>query len=63
VFLPAEDAKGALEQLGKFKTGKGCIYVKKLYDINVAAVEKYAKQPSNTLKRTIVKSVKNISYA
>jgi hypothetical protein len=50
VFLPPEDAKEALEQLGKFKMGKGCIYVKKLSDINIAALEKLCKAAIKYLK-------------
>lgn len=32
-----------LEELGKFKMGKGCIYVKKLSDINQEALNKLVK--------------------
>lgn len=34
VFSGNEEHKHLLENLGKFKMGKGCIYVKKLADIN-----------------------------
>ena len=50
VFLPLEDAEPALEQLGKFKMGKGCIYVKQLSDVNPAALEKLCKAAIKYLK-------------
>ena len=43
VFMPTEDNKHLLDDLGKFKMGKSCIYVKKLSDINIATLEKLCK--------------------
>lgn len=43
VFSPTEDNKHLLEDLGKFKMSKACIYVKKLADINLAVLEKLCK--------------------
>jgi hypothetical protein len=43
VFSPTEDSKRLLNDLGKFKMGKSCIYVKKLSDINIAILEKLCK--------------------
>lgn len=40
VFSPTENNKHLLDNLGKFTMGKACIYVKKLSDINIAALEK-----------------------
>lgn len=40
VFSATEESKQLLKELGKFKIGKACIYVKKLSDINVSALEK-----------------------
>lgn len=40
VYSPTEESKQMLEELGKFKMGKSCIYVKKLADINIAVLEK-----------------------
>jgi len=40
VFSPTEDNKHLLNDLGKFKMGKVCIYVKKLSDINISTLEK-----------------------
>ena len=36
IYSPAEEHKHLLANLGKFKIGKACIYVKKLSDINIA---------------------------
>jgi len=38
VFTGAKEHEYLLEDLGKFKTGKACIYIKKLSDINVNAL-------------------------
>ena len=46
VFSPTRDNKHLLDDLGKFKIGKACIYVKKLSDINISALE--------TLSRTTI---------
>lgn len=35
VFYPSEDNKHLLDNLGKFKMGKACIYIKKLDDISI----------------------------
>ncbi len=40
VFSPTEESKQLLDELGKFKMGKSCIYVKKLADINLVTLEK-----------------------
>lgn len=43
VYSATEDNKHLLEKLGKFKMAKACIYVKKLDDINIPALEKICK--------------------
>jgi hypothetical protein len=43
VFSATEDNKHLLNDLGKFKMGKACIYIKKLDDINIASLEKLCK--------------------
>jgi hypothetical protein len=43
VYSPTEESKPLLEDLGKFKMGKACIYVKKLSDINIDILEKLCK--------------------
>lgn len=43
VFSPTNENKKLLDDLGKFKMAKACIYVKKLSDINIPALEKICK--------------------
>jgi hypothetical protein len=43
VFSPIEENKRLLNDLGKFKIGKACIYAKKLSDINISTLEKLCK--------------------
>ncbi|WP_264520911.1 DUF1801 domain-containing protein [Flavobacterium sp. N1994] len=43
VYSPTEASKPLLEDLGKFKMGKSCIYVKKLSDIHIPVLEKMGK--------------------
>lgn len=43
VFSATEDNKHLLNDLGKFKIAKACIYVKKLSDINISTLEKLCK--------------------
>jgi hypothetical protein len=40
VYSPTEENKPLLEDLGKFKIGKACIYMKKLSDINIPTLKK-----------------------
>lgn len=44
---PANDDKTLLDQLGKYKMGKACIYFKKLADLNLDALEKLSKATIN----------------
>ncbi|HEY1009698.1 MAG: DUF1801 domain-containing protein [Daejeonella sp.] len=44
VYVPTDENKRLLEELGKFKMGKACIYVKKLADINIPTLEKLCKE-------------------
>jgi hypothetical protein len=43
VFCPVEEHKHLLNELGKFTMGKSCIYVKKLSDLNITALERLCK--------------------
>ncbi|WP_317047021.1 DUF1801 domain-containing protein [Chryseobacterium sp. MYb7] len=43
VYSPTEESKYLLDDLGKFKMGKSCIYIKKLSDINIDTLEKMCK--------------------
>ncbi len=40
VYSPTEENEKLLENFGKFKMGKACIYVKKLADIDINVLEK-----------------------
>jgi hypothetical protein len=43
VYSPTKDTEPLLDELGKFKISKACIYVKKLSDINISTLEKLCK--------------------
>lgn len=43
VFVPTEDNQRILENLGKYTMGKACIYVKRLSDINLLALEQMCR--------------------
>lgn len=43
VFTPGNENKKLLEELGKFKMSKACIYVKRLSDINITTLEKLCR--------------------
>ncbi|NUO00271.1 MAG: DUF1801 domain-containing protein [Saprospiraceae bacterium] len=43
VAAPENDNKQLLDQLGKYKMGKACIYFKKLSDLNLDTLEKLSK--------------------
>jgi hypothetical protein len=50
VFAGTEKQVKLLEEFGKFKMGKGCIYVKKLSDINVEVLKKLMEETIGFLK-------------
>lgn len=43
VYSPTKESKHLLDDFGKFKMGKSCIYIKKLSDINIDTLEKMCK--------------------
>src|SRR5687767_14133313 len=43
VYAPGNDNKQLLNELGKYKMGKACIYFKKLADLNLDTLEKLSK--------------------
>jgi hypothetical protein len=43
VYSPTEDNKHLLDNFGKFKMGKACIYIKKLSDISISSLEKMCR--------------------
>jgi hypothetical protein len=50
VFTGAEEHEYLLKDLGKFKMGKACIYVKKLSDINQDVLRKVMKKTIDYLQ-------------
>lgn len=43
IYTPIEENKHLLENFGKFKIGKACIYVKKLSDVSIPVLEEMCK--------------------
>jgi hypothetical protein len=43
VYSAVEESKPLLNELGKYKMGKACIYAKKLSDINIPILEKMCR--------------------
>lgn len=41
-----------LAKLGKYKTGKGCLYVKRLEDVHLPTLEKLVKQSVDYVRKT-----------
>ena len=39
-----------MKRLGKYKTGKSCLYVKKLADLNVNVLKELATKPVNKME-------------
>jgi|SRR5690606_22427840 len=50
IYSGAQGQDELLKELGKYKMGKGCIYVKKLSDINQDILKKLMKSTINYLK-------------
>jgi hypothetical protein len=50
IYSSSEERKELLAKLGKFKMGKGCIYVNKLADIDLSILEKLCKEAIAYLK-------------
>jgi hypothetical protein len=46
-----EPHKELMEQLGKYKTGKVCLYIKKLEDIKLPVLKKLIKASVTTIKK------------
>lgn len=44
IYSPTPESEILINELGKFKMAKACIYVKKLADINIAVLEQLCKQ-------------------
>lgn len=50
VIAPENDDKKLLDQLGKYKMGKACIYFKKLDDLDIGVLEKLSRATIKFLK-------------
>ena len=51
LHVPAEQREDLLPKLGKTKSGKGCIYVKKLSDINLDVLNELIEVSVSSLKK------------
>ena len=51
-----DEAGSLMERLGKYKTGKSCLYIKKLEDIDVAVLRKLVEQSVRKMARRRIKS-------
>ncbi|SIS84751.1 DUF1801 domain-containing protein [Chryseobacterium gambrini] len=51
VFSPTEETQYLLEELGKYRMGKSCIYVKKLSDIHLSVLEKMCRSTIEYLSK------------
>ena len=54
IFTGLDEHKHLLSELGKFKMGKACIYVKKLSDIDKKKLTTVIKETMNYLKKKYV---------
>lgn len=50
ITTPTPENQELLDQLGKFKMGKACIYVKKLSDLNLEILEQICRATIENLK-------------
>lgn len=51
IMLGFEDYSDLLQELGKHTTSKGCLYIKKLSDVNQAILEKLIKESYLKMKK------------
>jgi hypothetical protein len=50
VYSPTDRSKLLLDELGKYKMGKACIYVKKLSDINILSLKGLCEETIKFIK-------------
>ena len=48
--------KDLMDQLGKHRTGKSCLYIKRLSDIHVPTLKKLIRESVKAVKKTALKS-------
>jgi hypothetical protein len=46
-----DQREALLEKLGKYKTGKGCLYIKKLEDVHLPTLKKLIEQSAKQAKK------------
>lgn len=51
VYSPTEENKYLLDELGKYKMGKACIYIKKLSDINIETLKNMCEDTFDYLNK------------
>ena len=51
LHLPSEQREDLIQKLGKTKAGKGCIYVKKLSDINLEVLNELIEISLKSIKK------------
>jgi hypothetical protein len=51
IMLGFDDYSGLLANLGKHKTGKGCLYINKLADVDLVVLEKLIRQSFTAMKK------------
>ena len=49
--------KDLMDQLGKHRTGKSCLYIKRLSDVHVPTLKKLIRESVKAVKKTAMKSV------
>ncbi len=50
VYAPTDRSKSLLDELGKYKMGKSCIYMKKLSDINILSLKGLCEETIKFIK-------------
>lgn len=58
-FMPGFDAFPEMERLGKFKTGKSCLYLKKLDDVDRKVLKKLIEKSIKKLASQRIKSAED----
>ena len=49
--------KDLMDQLGKHRTGKSCLYIKRLSDVHIPTLKKLIRESVKAVKKTAMKSV------
>src|SRR5687767_2795731 len=54
IMLDFEDYSNQLSNLGKYKTGKGCLYINKLADVDLGVLHDLIEQSYKTMKKKFI---------